>query len=141
MGRNRIFRTLVAIVLSALALSLTQCIIVPLRHSTASAPAPATSNAPQVVAKQEEPKVAPAPRPAYSVGQEINTYGTVMADGRGGFSLSEDRTGVQFSFVNLRKEEVPLFQKYNRQHVQVVMRILKVESFRSYDVDFIAFGR
>jgi hypothetical protein len=136
MRRNRVPRILAAAALSVLALSLTQCIIVPHRVP-GSAPQAETV---QIVTphKQEEVKPSSPPRPVYRVGDVVSVTGIMRHDGMR-YVIDDDRSSAIFKFTGNKVSEAETFKKNLNRRISVRLRILSAAG-QVYEADFISFG-
>ena len=136
MKKNSIVRKLAVLAVFALSLSLTQCIFVPFRGPDSS---PSGHSTVQVGTNNTGNRGVNAPKPKYSVGQQISFNGTIRAAGMGNFSFVEDGSGTQFGIVNFAKDKSNWMQKNMNHHVRATLRITRVESYKSYDAELIGY--
>jgi hypothetical protein len=140
MGKKRLFRILTAAALCALSLSLMQCLIIPLRHSSDGDESVKVTGSSTLAPNKPDstrPTVTPS-RPGYGIGSVISVSG-IMRQDFSGFYLDDSRSNLIFRFVNVKASEA---DDMNRAlNKQVTVRIKIVSQFgNTYNADLLNFG-
>lgn len=139
MKPNTALRILAAAAMAAIALSLTQCILVPFRRSGPDSDFDSgkTSVQPLTPAKNNELKPVSPPQVVYRIGETVSLTGTMRQDW-GGYFVDDENSSASFRFVGNKGSEADAFRKVLNRRVHVRVKLLSVNG-NVFQVDFISF--